>query len=79
MRAHKCVQEATRKLLLIEGEKGGKSKLIASNKNLKAEIIALCEDEGIGVSNSVEYFGINIKRPGKQDQEDEQANKWYRQ
>ena len=44
------------KLSLIEGGEERKNKLIALNKYLESKRLELCKDEGIGISDRVEYL-----------------------
>ena len=55
------IQEAKLELSLMDGSKEGNSKLLASNNFLESSILGPCEDEGIGVGDSVEYFRIDVR------------------
>ena len=58
-------QEATLKLSLTEGGREGKSKLVASNRYLESECCGMCEEEGTGISDSVDDLGLEIRNQTK--------------
>ena len=58
-------------LSLTEGGNEGNSKVVAPNKYLESKLCGVCVEQGIGISDRVEYLGINIriqtKKAGKKD------------
>ena len=53
------IRKTKLKLSLTEDGKEGKSKIIASNNNLELKPLELCNDEGIGMSDSVDNDNDN--------------------
>ena len=56
------IQEAKLKLSLTEGGKEGKNRLLASTMFLESRIFGTCKHTGIGVTDSVEYLGLDFRK-----------------
>ena len=65
------------KLSLTEEGREGKSKVIASSKFLESKLWMLCKDEGIEISDFLEYLGMDIRNQTKR--EHVCAENWYHQ